>query len=73
MSTMQATPASLSLSVQAAVRQDLQRIGVSPSGADQIVKGQIVINPTDRSRIAQLLAAASQRKNMCLYDLLISS
>ena len=45
-----------SSSLAAAVRPALQRLGVSPSGVDQFLRGQIVANPADRSRLATLVA-----------------
>src|SRR5262245_7584825 len=41
---------------EAATRLEMQRLGVSPSGVDQFLRGQIVANPADRSRLAALVA-----------------
>jgi len=39
-------------------RQELLRLGLTPLGANQVLGGQIVVDPADRSKLADLILVA---------------
>jgi hypothetical protein len=39
-------------------RQDLLSLGFTPLGASQVLGGQIVVNPADRARLADVIMIA---------------
>lgn len=45
---------------EANTRLALQRLGVSSVGADQFLRGQVVVNPADRSKLARFKVVSSE-------------
>ena len=55
-----------------ALLQRLRGLGVSPAGASQVLGGQVVTSPSDRARIARVLAnlliVTPATANLEVYD-----
>jgi hypothetical protein len=54
--------------MEVAARQTMQRIGVSQQGVDQFLKGQVVVNLADRSKLANAVV-----RSLVLQPCLITS